>query len=75
MADKCEKCGGTQLVGTFAANLSEGMMGFPICEWCYIDKEGFQDWLEVEIEKALADSAEWAKTSDGKWTRTEQMPI
>lgn len=72
--EPCDKCGSTQDVWLFAKNREIETDGIPICHWCYLDTEGFQEYLEKSFEEALASNPdEWEKTPDGKWRSKEKQ--
>jgi hypothetical protein len=52
----CEKCGGTNDVGIFGKSEEAGTEGFTICHWCYLDTEGFVEWLANEMREAMGEN-------------------
>lgn len=69
----CEKCGAKDDVWLFMKEPEAGIEGIPICHWCHLDTEGFQEWLVQQCEEALeANPDEWEKLPDGKWRKKEQ---
>lgn len=50
--EPCEKCGAGEDVWLWAKDRSDGNAGIPICHWCWIDTEGFTEWLVEILENA-----------------------
>lgn len=70
--EPCDKCGSTEDVWLWAKDRSLGNGGIPICHWCYLDSEGFTEYLAASFEDALASNPdEWEKLQNGKWRRKE----
>lgn len=61
----CAVCGGTVNLGLFDSEIT-------VCGGCYSGGR-FQEWLEIEIEKAVAESPDFERLPNGNYRRIKPL--